>query len=229
MDALLEDIPALEISTTIVREIIPEVFIPEEVYRAIYQISPSYLQSMAIDAGFCDHYFDLRRRLELQYALLVVNTESKLYNPRLKSAVQLDLPTLARSTTNWSDIPTRLPSPDSSSDRDRQILNKLLQETPFVITLRQLGKQKSFLDSRALTTQQIATADTPENQIPNDITYAKTSIKIDGKINNCYAQEILKLDAQAQQTIIELHNKGILAGEKQWHQFLGFILKTFNI
>lgn len=229
MNSLLEDIPALEVSTTIVEEITPEIFIPWEVYQDIYQISPVYLQEKAIDPSLCDRYLDLRRRLELQYALLLVNPGSKLYNSKLKPEVQLDLPILAKFSSNWSDILTRLPSPESLSDSDQKTLHKLLDEPQFLTTLRQLRKLKNILDRKALNIQKIASENSINNKISPDITYAQTSIKIDGKIANRYSQEILELDIQQQQNILKLHNKGILAGEKQWHQLIKFVLKTFNI
>ena len=228
MNSLLEDIPALEVSTTIVEEITPEVFIPWEVYQDIYQISPVYLQKLAIDPSFCDRYLDLRRRLELQYALLLVNPDSKLHNSRLKPEIQDDLPILAKSSTNWEDLPTRLPSPNSLSDRDKKTLHKLLQESQFLTTLQQLGKLKDILDHKALNTQKIASDNSISHKIPTDITYAQTSIKINGKIANRYSQEILALDLQHQQNIIKLHNKGILAGEKQWHQLFKFVLNILR-
>ncbi len=227
MNSLLEDIPALEVSTTIVEEITPEVFIPWEVYQSIYQISPVYLQEIAIDPNLCDRFLDLRRRLELQYALLLVNPDSKLYNSRLESKVQEDLPILAKSSTNWEDLPSRLPSPESLSDRDKKNLNKLLQEPQFLITLRQLGKLKDLLDRKAVTTQKVE-EDSINNKIPTNITYAQTSIKIDGKIANRYSQEILALDIKNKKNIIKLHNKGILVGEKQWHQLFKFVLNIFR-
>ena len=228
MNSLLEDIPALEVSTTIVEEITPEVFIPWEVYQDIYQISPVYLQKLAIDPSFCDRYLDLRRRLELQYALLLVNPDSKLYNCQLKPEIQDDLLILAKSSTNWADFPTRLPSPNSLSDRDQKTLHKLLQESQFLTTLQQLGKLKDILDRKALNTQKIASDNSISHKIPTDITYAQTSIKINGKIANRYSQEILALDLQHQQNIIKLHNKGILAGEKQWHQLFKFVLNILG-
>ena len=228
MNSLLEDIPALEVSTTIVEEITPEVFIPWEVYQDIYQISPVYLQKLAIDPSLCDRYLDLRRRLELQYALLLVNPDSKLYNCQLKLEIQDYLPILAKSSTNWEDLPTRLPSPNSLSDRDKKTLHKLLQESQFLTTLQQLGKLKDILDRKALNTQKIASDNSISHKIPTDITYAQTSIKINGKIANRYSQEILALDLQHQQNIIKLHNKGILAGEKQWHQLFKFVLNILR-
>ena len=226
MNSLLDEIPTLEVSTTIVEEITPEVFIPWEVYQAIYQISPDYLQARAIESSLCDRYLDLRRRLELQYALLLIDPDSKLYNSRLKAEVQTDLPILANSATQWDDIPSRLPSSESVRDRDQKALQKLLREPQFLITLKQLGKLKALLDRKALV---LTSDDSAAHKFPTDLTYAQTSIKIDGKIANCYATEILELDSQEQKMIIDLHNKGIFAGEKQWHQFFGFILKIFNI
>ena len=96
----------------------------------------------------------MRRRLELQYALLLVNPESKLYNSKLKSEIQADLPILAQSATNWHELTNRLPSPESLRDRDQKKLNQLLQEPNFLVTLRQLGKLKTFLDCQASATKQ---------------------------------------------------------------------------
>ena len=228
MTSLLDNIPALEVTTTIIEEITPEVFIPWEVYQNIYQISPAYLQSIAIEPHLCDRYLDLRRRLELQYALLLVNPDSELYNSRLKTEVQTDLPLLTKSTTSWADIPNRLPSPESTSDRDQKTCQKLLQEPQFLITLRQLGKLKDILDRKAAPSQKITTEDTIDRQVTPNITYAQTSITIDGKIANCYSQEMLKLDLQQQKNIIELHNQGTLAGEKQWHHLIKFVLNIIS-
>ena len=224
INSLLEDIPALEVSTTIVEEITPEIFIPWEIYQNIYQISPIYLQERAVEPNLCDPYLDLRRRLELQYALLLVNPKSKLYNSRLKRELQADLPILAKHSSNWLDIPSRLPSPESLSDSDQKTLHQLLEEPQFLATLRQLGKLKDILDRKDLNTQKIASETSIDNKITPDITYAQTSIKIDGKIDNRYSQEILDLNIQQQENIIELHNKGILSGEKQWHQLFKFVL-----
>ena len=236
MNSLFDDIPTLEVSTTIVEEIIPEVIIPWEIYQDIYQISPVYLQEITTDSSLHDRYFDLRRRLELQYALLLVNPDSKLYNPRLEPEIREYLPILAQSSTKWSDLPLRLPSPETLHNQryqalrhsNQSTLDQLLQEPQFLITLRQLGRLKQILDCKVLAKQNLSSKDLPLQDIPKNITYAQTSIRVDGKITNCYSQEILKLDLQRQKNIIQLHNQAVLAGEKQWHKLFIFALNILK-
>ena len=236
INSLLDDIPSLEVSTIIVEEIIPEVIIPWEIYQDIYQISPVYLQEITIDSSLRDRYFDLRRRLELQYALLLVNPDSKLYLPRLESEIRQDLPILAQASTKWPDLPLRLPSPETLQTQRNQVLrhrkqptlDQLLQEPQFLITLRQLGKLKQILDRKVLANQNISSKDLLHQEVPQDITYAQTSIRIDGKIANRYSQEILKLDLQRQKNIMQLHNQAVLAGEKQWHKLFIFVLNILK-
>ena len=236
LNSLLDDIPTLEVSTTIVEEIIPEVFIPWEIYQDIYQISPVYLQELTTDPSLRDRYIELRRRMELQYALLVVNPDSKLYNAELEPEIRQDLPILAQSLTKWSELPLRLPSPETISNqpyqalhrRNQLTLDQLLQEPQFLITLQQLGRVKQILDHKVTAHQKITEKDLPHQALPKDITYAQTSISIEGKIQNRYSQEILKLDLQSQKNIIQLHNQAILAGEKQWHKLFIYALNILK-
>ncbi|NJL52394.1 MAG: hypothetical protein HC930_09570 [Hydrococcus sp. SU_1_0] len=93
---LLENITTVEISTVIVDEIEDEIFIPWEVYQAIYDLSRSYLEQSAIDLSLWNRYLQLRRQLELAYCLLLVDASSSQYNRLLVAEVKRDLPLLSQ-------------------------------------------------------------------------------------------------------------------------------------
>ncbi len=205
----------IEISTAIVDVITEDIFIPYEVYREIYSISPHYLAELGIDSSLRDRYLQLRRRLELQYALLLSDENSILYNKALAPEVTRDLPTLAQDTTTWNNLPCRLPPPvNSQNSAENEVLYRLLAEPHFKITLQQLGNIKASLDRRNL---RLGSA------VNNDfnLTYAQTIITLDGKISNRYASEII--EHPQQQEIIKLHQKGVEAGTKQWYKLLQFV------
>ena len=102
---LLENITAVEISTVIVEEIVDEIFIPWEVYQAIYYLSRSYLEQSAIDLSLRNRYLQLRRQLELAYCLLLIDINSQLYNPTLVPEITRDLPILSQQNVDWETIP----------------------------------------------------------------------------------------------------------------------------
>lgn len=215
MSSLLGEVSQVEISTAIVDEITEDILLPYEVYRDIYAISPHYLAELKIDEKLRDRYLQLRRQLELQYALLLCNENSILYNKTLASEVTRDLPTLAKNTTTWDNLPCRLPPPvNAQNSAENEVLYRLLAEPHFKVTLQQLGNIKASLDRRKLR---------PFGAINNDLnlTYAQTSITLDGKISNHYASEII--EHPQQQEIIKLHQKGVEAGTKQWYKLLRFV------
>ena len=214
LDTLLGGIGTVEISTTIVDEITEEVFIPYEVYQAIYSISPHYLEELKIDRRLRDRYLQLRRQLELQYALLLTNNNSTLYSESLAPEVTRDLLILSRDTTTWENLPCRLPPPiNANSSAESNKLALLLAEPQFNFRLRQLGNIKIALDRRNL--QSTLTG----NEF--DLTYARTVIQLDGKINHHYASKIL--EHPQQQEIVQLHQKSVEAGIKQWYKLLQFV------
>lgn len=212
---LLSEISQIEISTAIVDEITEDIFIPYEVYREIYAISPHYLAQSGISESMRDRYLQLRRQLELQYALLLTNENNVLYNKSLAPEIARDLPLLAQDRTTWEDLPCRLPPPVNSQDSvENRVLSQLLAEPNFKIILQQLGNIKTSLDRRNLRLK---------SGLNNDfITYAQTTISLDGKISNRYASEII--EHPQQQEILKLHQKGVEAGTKQWYKLLRFIL-----
>ena len=219
MDAnLLENITTVEINTVIVQEIIDDVFIPWEAYQALFYLDRSYLEQLAIDYSLSDRYLQLRRQLELSYCLSVIDSSSTLYNRTLVSEIRRDLPILSQTNDQWENLSTRLPEPiPPSRQQNMSAVNHLLNDFAFVNVLRQLSKSKVNLDRRNSSLQNFAGAD---NII--DTTYAQTSLQLDGKITNRYAQAILQRSDR--HLLLKLHEQSTNAGEQQWRGLVKFVL-----
>ena len=219
LNSLWGDISEIEITTEIADEITEDIFLPYEVYQAIYAISPNYLAESGIIDKLRDRYLRLRRQLELQYALLLCDENSVLYDRRSAAAIQQDLSLLAKDSTPWESLPCRLPPP-VSSNVEEGALHKLLAEPSFKNILRRLGNVKVNLDRRNSKLM----GNTNHN---NDPIYARTTIQLDGKIMNRYAAEILQHPQQKE--ILDLHQMGVLAGGKQWHKLRQFAVKLIQM
>ena len=215
---LLENMTAVEISTVIVEEIVDEIFIPWEVYQAIYYLSSSSLEQSSIDLSLRSHYLQLRRQLELAYCLLLSDPNSRLYKRTLVAEIKRDLPILTRQDSQWQTLTTRLPEPlPSSRFQSMSKVNKLLSDRAFINILRQLNKRKIALDQRDRILHR--------SSLPNDITnstYAQTSLQLDGKIINRYSQAIL--ERSDRHLLLQLHEQSTTAGEQQWRGLIKFML-----
>jgi hypothetical protein len=214
---LLENITTVEISTVIVEEIVDEMFIAWEVYQAIYYISRSSLERSSIDLSLRSRYLQLRRQLELAYCLLAIDPNSQLYNRTLVGQIRRDLPILSIQDSKWETLATKLPQPiPSSRHQTMSEVNKLLGDRSFINILQQLHKRKTVLDKRDRIVQSSA--------IPNDITnstYAQTSLQLDGKIINRYAQAIL--ERSDRNLLLQLHQQSTTAGEQTWRGMIQFL------
>jgi hypothetical protein len=214
---LLENITTVEISTVIVDEIEDEIFIPWEVYQAIYDLSRSYLEQSAIDLSLWNRYLQLRRQLELAYCLLLLDASSSQYNRLLVAEVKRDLPILSQQNVDWEKIPTRLPEPINRSRNSLSRVNKLLKESQFLNVLQQLNKRKIVLDRRDRILRH-----SPYQQNITDTTYAQTSLQLNGKIVNRYSQAIL--GRSDRNLLLQLHEQSTATGEQQWRGLVKFIL-----
>lgn len=215
---LLGNITAVEISTVIVDEIVDEIFIPWEVYQAIYYLDRSSLEQSAIDLSLRNRYLQLRRQLELAYCLLLVDSSSQLYNRTLVAEIKRDLPVLSQQGVDWETIPTRLPEPIPVRRQETMSgVNKLLQDRQFINVLQQLNKLKSTLDRRDL----ILRSPSRQNNI-TDTTYAQTSLQLNGKIINRYSQAIL--GRSDRNLLLQLHEQSTSTGEQQWRGLVSFVL-----
>ena len=215
---LLENITAVEISTVIVDEIVDEIFIPWEIYQAIYYLDRSYLEQSAIDLSLHNRYLQLRRQLELAYCLLLVDKNSQLYNRSLVAEIKRDLPVLSQQSVDWENIPTRLPEPiPVNRHQTMSAVNKLLEDRQFINVLQQLNKLKSTLDRR----DRILRNSSGKNNI-TDTTYAQTSLQLNGKIINRYSRAIL--GRSDRNLLLQLHEQSTNTGEQQWRSLVSFVL-----
>src|SRR4028118_220264 len=86
---VLIDITALEVNTMVVEQITGDKFIAWEAYRDIYPISQQYLEQQGIHQSLLERYIELRKNLELEYALLLSDPTSEFYDPTvLESATE---------------------------------------------------------------------------------------------------------------------------------------------
>ncbi|MEY4519910.1 MAG: hypothetical protein RLZZ499_2510 [Cyanobacteriota bacterium] len=217
MNQMLTNITTVEISTVIVDEIVDEIFIPWEVYQAIYGLSRSFLEQSAIDLSLWNRYLQLRRQLELAYCLLLIDASSAQYNRLLVAEIKRDLPILSQQNVDWENIPTRLPEPISSSRNSMSQVNQLLKERQFINILQQLNKRKIALDRR----DRILQSSSRQHNI-TDTTYAQTSLQLNGKIVNRYSQAIL--GRSDRHLLLQLHERSTATGEQQWRGLVKFML-----
>lgn len=223
---LLDNITTVEISTIIVDEIVDDIFIPWEVYQAIYLVSRDYLEQSSINFSLGDRYLQLRRQLELAYCLLLIDPSSSLYDRTQVAKIKRDLPILSQNNSpnnnQWETIPTRLPPPISPGSRQNMsTVNKLLSDRSFTGVLHQLNKRKAALDRRDRILRGAAHR---HNLI--DTTYAQTSLQLDGKIVNRYSQAVM--EHRDRHLLLQLHEQSTSAGEQQWRGLIKFMLNLVN-
>jgi hypothetical protein len=221
----------------IVEEITGEKFIPWEVYRDIYPISQVYLTEQGVHKSLCDRYLELRRKLEVEYALILTNPNSEFYDPIMMSRLTEDCPILTDPNANLDDIPSRLPDPLHPLNSEEIIkTQRLLSDNRFLRSLRKMGELKMALDNRnknLLKQEQISeNSETSENstekiaKATTDLIYAQTIIQLDGDILNRYSQEIF--EHPHKDIILQIHREGVVAGERQWRGLLGFVIELIQ-
>ena len=212
MSNLLDHITTIEINTVIVDEIVDEIFIPWEVYQAIYYISRSTLEAEGVPLALGDRYLNLRRQLELQYSLLSLQRNSHFYNRRQRGEIKKNLALLISADPRWESLPTRLPQPlPKQSNAQSSKLDLLLEDRQFVALLRRLGKIKNDLDWRVRRLRQ-----NPQSIINK--TYAQTTMSFNGEITNRYTQQILQ--HRDRSNLLYLHNQSVAAATKHWQGLL---------
>ncbi len=214
LNVLVGEIASVEVNTSLVDKITTEKFIPWQVYQQLHAISRLNLEKLNIHSSLREHYLSLRRQLELEYAFLLVNPTSELYDEKISKQVKQDLAILTQPNNDWENLLSRLPNPlDSDNPSVMLTLHKLLRDYPFLRTLRKLGELKNVLDRRNQVVWQSESA---------DMIYAQTRIQLGGQISNCYDQKLL--NHPHRKTILELHREGVEAGEKHWQGLLEFII-----
>lgn len=115
---------------------------------------------------------------------------------------------LSNPTNDLYDAQEKLPNPDDPSDGEK--LQKLLSNGRFLRGLRKLQEMKSALDGSDITSES------------TDIIYAQTIMQVDGDIINRYHEKLL--DFEQKDVLIQIHNDGVSAGERQWRGLLEFMV-----
>ncbi len=219
MGEFLVEVTALEVNTAIVSEIIPSNFIPWETYRDIYLISTPYLEEIHIHPSLHNSYLNLRYKLEVEYFLLLRDSESEFYNPDLIENDTEYVANLSHTPANYELISTKLPSPIDSTNPDNIIkVKQLFKNTHFLHGLRKLGEMKNTLDNQnqRISQESIQATD-------SDIIYAQTTIGLDGAIVNRYNQQIFSYPRETRELLLQIHEKSVEAGQKQWRGLLGLV------
>lgn len=217
---LLENITTVEISTVIVEEIVDEMFIPWEVYQNIYYLSRCNLERFSIARSLHARYLQLRRQLELAYCLLLIDADSPLYKRGLVKQIKRDLPILSQKNDEWETIATRLPEPIPHNRHQMRKVNWLLKDSQFINVLQQLNKSKTALDRRDRVLRSHHSNDL------RDLTYAQTSLQLDGKIINRYSQAIL--ERSDREVLLQLHEQSTTTGEQQWRGLIQFLVSLIT-
>ena len=227
---VLIDITALEVNTMVVEQITGEKFIAWEAYRDIYPISQDYLEQQGIHESLRDRYLELRKSLELEYALLLSDPSSEFYDPLVLDSTTGENQILTDPTLELHHIQTRLPDPITPTNPEEIFkAQRVLRSCRFLRSLRKVSELKTALDSRnkALHRKQ---AEQPgyikpevlQKAVTTDIIYAQTVIQLDGDVINRYPQEIFHHPHR--DVILQIHKEGVTAGEKQWRGLLEFVI-----
>jgi hypothetical protein len=227
---VLIDITALEVNTMVVEQITGDKFIAWEAYRDIYPISQDYLEQQGIHESLRDRYLELRKTLELEYALLLSDPSSEFYDPTVLDSATGENPILTDPTVELHHIQTRLPNPISPTNPEEIFqAQRVLRNCRFLRGLRKISELKAALDSRnkALDRKQAqqpgyVKPEVLQKAVTTDIIYAQTVIQLDGDVINRYSQEIL--DHPHRDVILQIHKQGVTAGEKQWRGLLEFVI-----
>ena len=227
---VLIDITALEVNTMVVEQITGEKFIAWEAYRDIYPISPDYLEQQGIYESLRDRYLELRKTLELEYALLLSDSSTEFYDPTVLDGSGEENAILTDPTVEWHHIQTRLPNPITPTHPEEILrAQRILRNCRFLRCLRKVSELKAALDSRnqALHRKQAPLPGyvKPEilhKAVTTDMIYAQTVIQLDGDVINRYSQEIF--DHPHRDVLLQIHHEGVMAGEKQWRGLVEFIV-----
>ncbi|MBX9256938.1 hypothetical protein H1Q63_23930 [Desmonostoc muscorum CCALA 125] len=240
VQTLVCDITALEVNTIVVDRINGSKFNPWQAYQEIYSIhDPNYFDAKGIPKEgsqakeLRQHYKNLFDQLEREYFYLLLEQGSGFYNPHdervkryrqnLEEAKKRQENLVEADEHNIKLAKPILPAPtpvidenDGNNQEDWiencQEIQKLLNNGKFVRTLRKIAELKAALDGGNITSTQ------------TDIIYAQTVMQLDGDIITRYNKELFNLPEEVKTSIINTHNEGLVAGEKQWRGTFSFLI-----
>ena len=234
---LVDDITALEVNTMVVSSITGNKFNAWESYQEIYSINDKdYFQIKNIpnDSPLRERYIDLFSQLEREYFYIIIEDEQlnnikvEQYHQRLQLLKEIKKGNIVESDPRYIELARPiLPAPTPVLDREnsnnqnqsqqdweqnRQEIKYLLTNDKFVRSLRKIAELKAALDGGDVTSTR------------TDTIYAQTVMQLDGDIITRYHKDLFSLPEEAKKLILQVHNEGVVAGEKQWHGVLDFLI-----
>lgn len=242
VQVLIEDITALEVNTMVVTRISGSKFNAWEAYQEIYSIhDKDYFEMMEIPASpeLRDRYKSLFAQLEREYFYILIedanytlnkshNEKVDRYHKRLHLLKEIKKGKIVESDPRYVELARPiLPAPapvidDVSPEKQKNWrqewqrncaeIQTLLNNDKFVRTLRKIIELKAALDGGNVSSTEI------------DTIYAQTVMQLDGDIITRYHKDLFDLSEDAKNLILQVHNEGVVAGEKQWRGILEFMI-----
>ncbi|MBD2499438.1 hypothetical protein H6G83_02200 [Anabaena azotica FACHB-119] len=234
---LVDDITALEVNTMVVSNITGNKFNAWEAYQEIYSINDKdYFDVKKIpnDSPLRERYIELFSQLEREYFYIIIEDEQlnnrkvEQYHQRLQLLKEIKKGNIVESDPQYIELARPiLPAPTPVLDREnlnnqnqsqqdweqnRQEIQYLLSNDKFVRSLRKIAELKAALDGGDVTSTR------------TDTIYAQTVMQLDGDIITRYHKDLFSLPEEAKKLILQVHNEGVVAGEKQWHGVLDFMI-----
>ncbi|BCL35421.1 hypothetical protein [Nostoc sp. MS1] len=234
---LVDDITALEVNTMVVSNITGNKFNAWEAYQEIYSINDKdYFSVKGIpeDSPLRARYIDLFAQIEREYFYIIIenvelnNRKVEQYHKRLQLLKEVKKGNIVESDPRYVELARPIlppPTPvtdqgnsDNQNERQQeweenlQEIQALLSNDKFVRSLRKIAELKAALDGGDVTSSR------------TDTIYAQTVMQLDGDIITRYHKDLFGLPEETKNLILRVHNEGVVAGEKQWHGVLDFMI-----
>jgi hypothetical protein len=234
---LVDDITALEVNTMVVANITGNKFNAWEAYQEIYSINDKdyfTVKKIPEDSPLRERYINLFAQLEREYFYLILDNEElhnrkvEQYHRRLQLLKEVKKGNIVESDPRYVELARPIlppPTPvtdqrnsDNQNERqqeweeNRQEIQALLSNDKFVRSLRKIAELKAALDGGDVTSTR------------TDTIYAQTVMQLDGDIITRYHKDLFGLPEETKNLILRVHNEGVVAGEKQWHGVLDFMI-----
>lgn len=233
---LVDDITALEVNTMVVSNITGSKFNAWDAYQEIYSINDKdyfHINKIPNDSPLRERYLELFIQLEREYFYLIIENEQlnnrkvEQYHQRLQRLKEIKKGNIVESDPEYIELarpilPAPTPVTDEGSnnqnksqqdwEQNRREIQALLKNDRFVRSLRKIAELKAALDGGDVTSTK------------TDTIYAQTVMQLDGDIITRYHKDLFSLPEEARKLILQVHNEGVVAGEKQWHGVLDFLI-----
>ncbi|MBD2342935.1 hypothetical protein [Anabaena subtropica] len=238
VQVLVDDITALEVNTMVVSNITGAKFSAWEAYQEIYSIQDKdyfNVNKIPEDISLRERYQGLFSQLEREYFYIIIeheqlhNEKVAQYHQRLQFLKEIKKGNIVESDPRYMELARPiLPAPTPVLDgvnledqnenwkqtweQNHREIQTLLSNDKFVRTLRKVAELKAALDGGDVT------------NIKTDTIYAQTVMQLDGDIITRYHKDLFSLPEETKSLILQVHNEGVVAGEKQWHGVLDFVI-----